>query len=111
MQSGGALSASFAWLVGTNPGAGMALIFILCGLLATGVGISGYLVPVIRDAETLLPDQDTLPAAGSQRHERLQTLLDDRSRLLGSPSSPERDAALKRISQELRVLGRQSGAV
>ena len=36
--------------------------------------------------------------------------LDDRSRLLGSPSSPERDAALKRISQELRALGQQSSA-
>jgi hypothetical protein len=85
----------------------MALIFILCGLLATGVGISGYLVPVIRDAETLLPDQDTLPAAGSERHNRLQSLLEDRSRLLTGPGTPEQEAALKRISQELRELGTQ----
>ena len=107
MQAGGAFAASFYWLVGTNPGAGMSLIFILCGLLATGVGISGYLVPVIREAETILPDQDTLPAAAGERHERLQTLLEDRSRLLTSAGTPEREAALKRISQELRELGRQ----
>jgi DHA3 family macrolide efflux protein-like MFS transporter len=108
MKTGGVLSATFAWLVGNNPGAGMALIFILCGLLATGVGISGYLVPVIRDAETLLPDQDTLPAAGSERHNRLQSLLQDRSRLLTGAGTPEQEAALKRISQELRELGAQS---
>ena len=108
MKTGGVLSATFAWLVGNNPGAGMALIFILCGLLATGVGISGYLVPVIRDAETLLPDQDTLPAAGSERHNRLQSLLEDRSHLLTGPGTPEQEAALNRISQELRELGRQS---
>jgi MFS family permease len=106
MQAGGAVSASFAWLVGVNPGAGMALIFIFCGLLATSVGISGYLIPVVRDAETILPDQDTLPAASSERLEQLQTLLEDRSRLLNDPGSPEQEAALRRISKELRELGR-----
>jgi len=62
MRPGGSLSNRFAWLVGQQPGAGMALLFILSGLLATAVGVIGYLVPVVRDAEIILPDHDALPA-------------------------------------------------
>jgi len=61
MQAGGELSKAFSGLVGTGPGAGMSLLFIITGLMATLVGIGGYLVPAIRDVETILPDQDTLP--------------------------------------------------
>ncbi len=67
MQANGSLSGTFAWLVGTGPGTGMALIFIFTGLMATMVGLGGYLFPVVRDVETILPDHDTLPdvSAGS----------------------------------------------
>jgi MFS family permease len=64
MQAGGALTGTFSWLVGTGPGAGMALLLIVTGLLASLVGLGGYLFPAVRDAETLLPDHDTpQPAA------------------------------------------------
>ncbi len=65
MRPGGSLAASFAWLVGQGPGSGMALLFILGGLLATAVGAAGYLVPAVRDAESILPDHDALPGAAS----------------------------------------------
>lgn len=46
----------FVPLVGSGPGAGMGLMLVLCGLLGAGVGLAGYLIPVTRNAETLLPD-------------------------------------------------------
>ncbi len=58
MRADGALVPTFAWLVGSGPGAGMSLVFIFAGLIATLVGVVGYLVPVVRDAEELMPDHD-----------------------------------------------------
>lgn len=58
LQPGGTLVPLFGALVGTGEGAGMALMFILSGLAGAFVGILGYLVPIIRDVETLLPDHD-----------------------------------------------------
>ncbi len=58
MRSNSALSASFGWLVGTGPGAGMGLLMIFCGLLISLIGIGGYFIPAISEAEKLLPDYD-----------------------------------------------------
>jgi hypothetical protein len=44
----------------------MALIFVFCGLGAALVGLTGYTVRAVRDAEEILPDYDALveePAA------------------------------------------------
>jgi hypothetical protein len=65
MQTGGALSGSLGFLVGSGPGAGMALIILGCGLAATGVGLGSYLFRTIRDVEILMPDHDQLPAAAA----------------------------------------------
>ncbi len=65
MAPGGALSVRLAWLVGVGPGTGMALMMVLGGVLGTLIGLSGYLVPLIRNVEELLPDYDIAPA----RHE------------------------------------------
>ena len=58
MQGSGRLAAVFSPLVGTGPGAGISVIFVVCGILASLVGLGGYLIPVIRQAETILPDHD-----------------------------------------------------
>jgi MFS family permease len=64
MQPGTALAASLGWLTGVGAGAGMGLLFALCGLLSLIVGLGGYLFPVVRNAEDLLPDHDVeKPAA------------------------------------------------
>src|SRR5205085_2359068 len=55
MQPGGALTGAFSGLVGTGPGAGMALMLIVTGLAASTVGVLGYLFPAVRDAEARLP--------------------------------------------------------
>jgi DHA3 family macrolide efflux protein-like MFS transporter len=63
MQSEGALVQTFGWLVGTGPGAGMGLLIIFGGASTVLVGLAGYLIPGIRNAEALLPDHDQAPAA------------------------------------------------
>ncbi len=57
------LAFTFSSWVGTGPGSGMALLFIFCGLGSALVGLSGYFVPFIRNAETILPDHDQLQKA------------------------------------------------
>ncbi len=63
LSSQGGLSSAFGWLVGTGPGAGMGFLFVLCGVGAALVGLSGYFIPNIRNAETILPDHDQLAKA------------------------------------------------
>ncbi len=58
MQGDTAMSAAFGWLVGTGPGAGMALMLVFSGLLGAAVGLGGYLFPAVRNAEDILPDFD-----------------------------------------------------
>ena len=54
------LSRLFEPLVGTGPGSGMALLFIICGVLAALVGLVSFFIPVIRNADSVLPDHDQL---------------------------------------------------
>jgi len=58
MRLGGSLTGTFGWLVGTGPGAGIALMFVFAGLMTMLVGLGGYAVPAIREAETRLPDHE-----------------------------------------------------
>lgn len=61
MREGGALVGVFGRWVGTGPGAGMALLFVLSGVLVALVGAVGYLFPALRGVEELLPDHDAGP--------------------------------------------------
>lgn len=45
-------------LLRQGPGAGMSLMFLICGVLVTLVGAGSYLVPAIRNVEDLLPDHE-----------------------------------------------------
>jgi MFS family permease len=65
MASGGAFAQFFQPLVGSGEGSGMALLFIFAGFVGVAAALIGYLVPVIRDVETIIPDHDapTEPAA------------------------------------------------
>jgi MFS family permease len=58
MSSNTRLAQTFGGLVGTGPGTGMSLIFFLTGALGIIGALSGYLIPVVRNAEDLLPDHD-----------------------------------------------------
>jgi hypothetical protein len=56
MMPGGILAPVFGYFIGTGPGAGMSLLFILTGILIAGLAPFGLAIPAIRDVETLLPD-------------------------------------------------------
>jgi MFS transporter len=64
MAEGGSLVNLFGWLVGTGPGSGFGLLILLCGVSGILVGLSGYLVPDIRNIEKSMPDTPTLPSVG-----------------------------------------------
>lgn len=65
MAEGGALVNLFGWLIGTGPGSGFALLIFLCGVSGLLVGLSGYLVPAIRNVDQAMPDTPTLPSIGA----------------------------------------------
>lgn len=106
------LATSVGWLVGTGPGRGMRLMFLLGGLMTAGVTLSGFAIPILRRVEQLLPDHDTIPPAPVEtadgRLETLQSLLELRQQLLTRPPSDERDLALKAVANDLRSLGQAS---
>lgn len=54
------LASIFDGWVGTAPGSGMALLFIFAAMGPIFVGLTGYFVRPIREAESILPDHDTL---------------------------------------------------
>jgi MFS family permease len=58
MAVNGNLAGTFAWLVGTGPGAGMALMFVCTSILGMVMSLSGYLFPAVRNIEGALPDHD-----------------------------------------------------
>jgi hypothetical protein len=58
MASGGAVARFFQPLVGSGPGAGMGLLFVVSGIFGAAAALSGYLIPAVRQIETRLPDHD-----------------------------------------------------
>lgn len=56
MMPGGALAPTVGWLVGTGPGAGIALLFAVNSLFGAALSFGGYLFPVVRNIETDLAD-------------------------------------------------------
>jgi amino acid adenylation domain-containing protein len=58
MKDGHGGATLFGWLVGTGSGAGMALVFVVIGVLGTVVAVVGFMMPSLRKIETILPDHD-----------------------------------------------------
>lgn len=58
MNPGGSLAGIFGWLVGTGPGAGPAILFLVMGALGSLLSLVGYLFPHIRNVENIIPDFD-----------------------------------------------------
>ena len=66
MMPGGSLTPAFGWLVGTGPGAGMALVFIFMGLLGTLPGLVGYAFDAVRNIEDIIPDHDAVSSGAAE---------------------------------------------
>ena len=65
MMIGGSLEKICGGLVGTGPGAGMALMFVCTAMLGMAISLSGYLFRAIRRVESDLPDHDAVPVSQS----------------------------------------------
>jgi hypothetical protein len=63
MASGGRLTDTFGWLVGSGPGAGIGLMFLCTSVLGTAMSLSGYLFQAVRNVEDDLPDYDDVALA------------------------------------------------
>lgn len=61
MRVGGWGADIFGRLVGTGPGAGMGLMMVLAGTVGVILGLSGFIIPAIRNLESLIPDCDPEP--------------------------------------------------
>jgi len=107
MQASGALSGTFSWLVGTGPGAGMGLMFVVAGVVGAGVGLAGYAFPAIRNAEDILPDYELLQKT-AELEKRVKTLTEKRKQIKAAEPTPNQTQALKEISKELREIGHES---
>jgi hypothetical protein len=66
MMPGGSLAPAFGWLVGTGPGAGMALVFVVMGLLGTLPGLMGYAFDSVRNIEDIIPDYDAVSPGAAE---------------------------------------------
>ena len=64
MEPGGPLANIFGGLVGVGPGAGFGLMIFLCGIGGALVGLSGFLIPEIRNVNQWLPDYKPAIASG-----------------------------------------------
>jgi predicted MFS family arabinose efflux permease len=70
MMPGGNWANMFGVLVGTGPGAGMSLMFVIAGALGILVGLGGFTSSVVRNVEDILPDhesEDTPPDTASSQ--------------------------------------------
>jgi DHA3 family macrolide efflux protein-like MFS transporter len=66
MRTQGGLAEVFSPLVGSGPGAGMGLLMVFTGICTALVGLSGYLIRPIREAESLLADHDQTQIVGTE---------------------------------------------
>ncbi|AKJ00262.1 Major facilitator superfamily MFS_1 [Archangium gephyra] len=64
MREGGSLTGLFGAWVGTGPGAGMALLCVLSGLLMALVSVGGYLWPAVREVEGPRAEQQPVSLSG-----------------------------------------------
>jgi MFS family permease len=69
MMPGGALASIFGGLMGTGPGTGMSLMFVLAGFVTLFLSLLVYFIPAIWNVEDILPDHIPAPASHSAEKE------------------------------------------
>jgi DHA3 family macrolide efflux protein-like MFS transporter len=63
MAVGGSLEPFFSSLVGSGPGAGMGLMFVIAGICGVLIGFGGYAFKVVRNVEDIIPDHQAAVSA------------------------------------------------
>jgi hypothetical protein len=86
LQPDGFLAGTFGGLVGTGAGSGMALMFVIAGILIVFVGTTGYAIPIVRNVEDIIPDHGFTPEPTSDdQPESERTPQEDEPDLDGEP--------------------------
>jgi len=62
IRQGGNMAPAFGWLIGSDPGSGMALMFIITRFLGAVISLGAYAFSSVRNAEDILPDHDAVAA-------------------------------------------------
>ena len=65
MEDDGALAGSVGSLLGTGPGRGIGLLFVLAGLGTMALAVAGWLLPRVRNLEAEIPDQLEATSGGT----------------------------------------------
>jgi len=68
MKPEGTLSRLFAGVLGTGPGSGMALLYILTSLCLVLIGVWGYTFTELRQVEKIVPDHDAIAVTFEDIH-------------------------------------------
>jgi DHA3 family macrolide efflux protein-like MFS transporter len=58
MMPGGRLADALGWLIGVGPGAGMALMIAIAGMVTIILPLLGYRIRALRDVEQVMPDYE-----------------------------------------------------
>jgi hypothetical protein len=66
MMPGGSLANAFGELTYIGAGAGIALIFVITGILCVLIGVFDYVFPAVRNVEDTLPDHDVKTKPSSE---------------------------------------------
>jgi hypothetical protein len=70
---------AFSWLAGTDPGTGMAPIYIAAGLIGAPANPGGYAFDAVRNVEDIIPDHDSAPKSAAEiqtdRQQRISATL------------------------------------
>ncbi len=69
MKTSSGLANIFGPIFGTGPGSGMALLISFAGVGVALVGITGFFLPYIRNADDILPDHDELDTLSEESQE------------------------------------------
>ena len=72
LRAHGALTSSIGQVIGTGGGRGVALFFIIVGLLLAILTIGGYLYPSLRKLEDELPDVSDQESQAEQEKEEVE---------------------------------------
>jgi hypothetical protein len=66
MMPGGGLASAFGGLTYVGPGAGIALMFVITGILGLLIGFFDFVFPAVRNVEDTLPDHDVKAKPSSE---------------------------------------------
>lgn len=86
MTAGGSLASVFGGIVGTGPGAGMALLILFAAIIGIMVPSFSYAIPAFRNVEDIVPDNDIF---SSHPLKSTESLRDEPKNVIPRPSTDD----------------------